>query len=181
LSAIAILQVLFLFVPAYAANMSPVLVAGRFEALAVPMDGGRSWRGRRILGDHKTWRGLLAGAVTGVAVYELQRLAYRAGFVRSLALLDYDAYPVIGGLLMGVGALVGDAVKSFFKRQVGIAPGRSWPGFDQLDFYLGAWACLAPLYAPSLVPFLLSLPVVFVGDVATNALAYGLDLKDTWI
>ena len=178
MSVLDVLRVLYLFVPAYVANMSPVLVKGRFVALAVPMDGGRCWRGRRILGDHKTWRGLLAGALTGVVVYEIQRLAYHAGWVRSLALLDYDAYPVVGGLLMGVGALVGDAVKSFFKRQVGIAPGRSWPGFDQLDFYVGAWACLAPLFVPSLTPFLLSMPVVLVGDVATNLVAYALGLKE---
>lgn len=181
MSAIEVLQVLYLFVPAYVANMSPVLVKGRFEALAVPMDGGRCWRGHRLLGDHKTWRGLIAGAVTGVAVYELQRLVYAAGLIRSLALLDYDAFPIVGGLLMGVGALVGDAVKSFFKRQIGIPPGRSWLGFDQVDFYVGAWGCLAPLFAPPLLPFVLSLPVVIAGDVATNALAYALDLKDTWI
>jgi CDP-2,3-bis-(O-geranylgeranyl)-sn-glycerol synthase len=175
-----IVQVLYLFVPAYVANMSPVLIKGRFEALAIPIDGGRSWRGRRLLGDHKTWRGLAAGAVTGILVYESQRLLYGAGLLRSLALLDYEAWPVVGGLLMGVGALVGDAVKSFFKRQTGIAPGRSWFGFDQMDFYVGAWVFLAPLYAPPLLPFLASLPVVLIGDMATNVLAYGLGLKETW-
>jgi CDP-2,3-bis-(O-geranylgeranyl)-sn-glycerol synthase len=51
-----LLGVLYFFLPAYAANMAPVLVRGRFEALAVPMDGGRSLGGVRILGDHKTWR-----------------------------------------------------------------------------------------------------------------------------
>jgi len=177
----AVVQVLYLFIPAYAANMSPVLVQGHFEWLNRPMDGGRSWRGRRVLGDHKTWRGLLAGTVTGVFVYELQRLAHGAGVLRDLALLDYETWPVLGGLLMGTGALVGDAVKSFFKRRVGVAPGHSWLGFDQIDFYLGAWLMLAPLYAPPFGPFAASLPLVFVGDMATNAVAYAVGLKDTWI
>ncbi len=176
-----IIQVLYLFVPAYVANMSPVLVKRRFERFAVPIDGGRCWRGQRILGDHKTWRGLIAGAVTGVAVYEGQRFLYCAGLLRPLALFDYEPWPVIGGLLMGVGALVGDAVKSFFKRRTGIAPGKSWLGFDQVDFYVGAAAMLAPLYAPPLLPFVASLPIVFVGDMATNALGYRLGLKDSWI
>lgn len=52
-----VLCVLYFFVPAYLANMSPVLVRGWFPALSTPIDGGRTFRGRRILGDHKTWRG----------------------------------------------------------------------------------------------------------------------------
>ena len=59
------LAVLYFFVPAYVANMSPVVVRNRFPSLAAPIDGGLSWRGRRLLGDHKTWRGLLVGIVVG--------------------------------------------------------------------------------------------------------------------
>jgi len=40
--------------------------------------------GRRILGDPKTWRGLLAGIVVGALVFEAQRLAWQAGFAREL-------------------------------------------------------------------------------------------------
>jgi CDP-2,3-bis-(O-geranylgeranyl)-sn-glycerol synthase len=180
-SVLAVVQVLYLFVPAYLANMSPVLVQGHFESLARPIDGGRCWRGRRILGDHKTWRGLVAGVVTGVVVYEVQRLLHDAGLLHGLALLDYGAWPIVGGLLMGLGALLGDAVKSFAKRQIGIAPGASWLGFDQMDFYVGAWVLLAPLYVPPMAAFVASLPFVLVGDVATNALGYALGLKDSWI
>ena len=60
-----VLQVLWFFVPAYLANMSPVLVQGWFQRLAAPIDGGRSFRGKRIHGDHNTWRGLLVGIVVG--------------------------------------------------------------------------------------------------------------------
>ena len=43
--------------------------------LAIPIDGGRDWRGRRLLGDHKTWRGFVvlppaAAAATARAVWE---------------------------------------------------------------------------------------------------------------
>ncbi len=113
-----VLQVLWLFVPAYLANMSPVLAQGWFPRLATPIDGGRSFRGKRLLGDHKTWRGLVAGIVVGLAAYELQRLLHAAGFAPSLALLDYAENPVLPGLLMGLGTGVGDAVKSFFTGRV---------------------------------------------------------------
>ena len=54
------------------------------------------------------------------------------------------------GLLMGVGAGIGDAVKSFLKRQLGISAGSPWLGFDQLDFFLGALACVSLVHVPPL-------------------------------
>jgi CDP-2,3-bis-(O-geranylgeranyl)-sn-glycerol synthase len=77
-----VLQVLYFFLPAYLANMSPVLIGRRFGALAIPIDGGRTLWGKRILGDHKTWRGLLAGIVAGTLVFELQRSVYEAALRR---------------------------------------------------------------------------------------------------
>ena len=177
----SVLQVLYFFLPAYLANMSPVLVRRRFNALAVPIDGGRTFGGKRIFGDHKTWRGLLAGVVAGALAFELQRLAYEAGFARGLALIDYSAHPLLLGLLMGFGAGAGDAVKSFFKRRIDIKPGASWPVFDQLDFFLGAYGFVALVYTPPLWPTLACLPVVLLGDVGINALGYWLGLKDTWV
>jgi CDP-2,3-bis-(O-geranylgeranyl)-sn-glycerol synthase len=175
------LQVLWLFVPAYLANMSPVIVQGWFPRLAGPIDGGRRFRGKRLLGDHKTWRGLLSGIVVGTAAYELQRLFHGAGYGRELAVLDYAAAPLVPGLLMGVGTGVGDAVKSFFKRRADIAPGASWPVFDQLDFFAGAYAFLSPIYIPALVPTLAALPLVLAGSVAVTAIGWSLGLKESWI
>jgi CDP-2,3-bis-(O-geranylgeranyl)-sn-glycerol synthase len=176
-----ILCVLYFFVPAYLANTSPVLVRGWFPALATPIDGGRSWRGRRILGDHKTWRGLLAGVVVGTLAFEAQILLYRAGIWLDLALVDYSIVGPLPGALLGLGTGVGDAAKSFFKRQLGIAPGTSWIGPDQLDFMVGAYAFVAVLYAPPLLPTLASLPLVFLGDVVVSAAGFRVGLKEAWI
>jgi len=180
ISAHEVLQVLYFFVPAYLANMSPVLVQDAFRGLATPVDGGRKLGGKRILGDHKTWRGLLAGIVVGTLVFELQRLAHQAGLV-GLSLMDYSAHPVLPGLLMGVGTGVGDAVKSFFKRRIDIVPGASWPVFDQLDFFVGAYVFVSLVHVPPLLPTLACLPIVLVGSVATSVIGYCLGLKEAWI
>ncbi len=161
--------------------MSPVLVRRRFNALAIPIDGGRTLWGKRILGDHKTWRGLLAGIVAGALTFELQRFAYEAEFARRLALVDYSAHPLLPGLLMGLGAGVGDAVKSFFKRRIDIEPGASWPVFDQLDFFLGAYLFVSLVYAPPLLPALACLPIVLLGNIGLSAVGYWLGFKETWI
>lgn len=161
--------------------MSPVLIGCRFSALAIPMDRGRTIWGKRILGDHKTWRGLLAGIIAGTLVFELQRFLYDAGVAQDLALIDYSAHPLLPGLLMGLGAGMGDAVKSFFKRRIDIEPGESWPVFDQLDFFLGAYVFVSLVYAPPLLLTLASLPVVLIGNIASNAVGYWLGFKKTWI
>jgi CDP-2,3-bis-(O-geranylgeranyl)-sn-glycerol synthase len=177
----ALAAVLWFYVPAYAANMSPVLVRGRFGLLAVPLDAGRTLGGKRVLGDHKTWRGLLAAALTGALVFELQRLLYVCGIATSLAAIDYGAQPWGAGVLLGLGAMVGDAVKSFFKRRIGIAPGASWPVFDQIDFLLGAYLLALPIYAPPAAVVAVCIPLVVAGAVVTTAVGYGLGLKEAWI
>jgi CDP-2,3-bis-(O-geranylgeranyl)-sn-glycerol synthase len=52
------------------------------------------------------------------------------------------------GLRFGIGAMTGDSAKGLVKRRVGIATGKPWVPWDQLDFVLGAliftWGC-APL------------------------------------
>ena len=176
-----VLQVLWFFVPAFLANMSPVLVRRRFACLAMPIDGGRTFRGARVFGDHKTWRGLLAGIVVGVLAYEAQRITYGAGIGTGFALVDYAAHPILPGMLLGLGTGVGDAVKSFFKRRVGIAPGHSWPVFDQLDFMAGAYVLVAPVYAPPMLPTLAALPIVLAGGIVVSALGFWLHLREAWI
>ena len=172
---------LYFFVPAYLANMSPVLVQPWFTSLATPIDAGCTFRGRRVLGDHKTWRGLLAGIAVAPLVLELQILAHRAGLMRGVALLDYASCSLWLGVLLGLGTGVGDAVKSFFKRQIGIAPGASWIGFDQLDFFIGAYAFASVLFAPPPLATLACVPVVFLGSIAVTATAAWLGMKESWL
>ena len=54
------------------------------------------------------------------------------------------------GAILGFAALVGDAVKSYFKRRTGRDRGKPWVPFDQLDFVvfgLAAMALASPLLA----------------------------------
>jgi CDP-2,3-bis-(O-geranylgeranyl)-sn-glycerol synthase len=176
-----VVQILYFFLPAYLANMSPVLVRPWLRSLAVPIDGGKTLCGKRLLGDHKTWRGLLAGIFVGMIAYESQRLISEAGLAKSLILIDYTAHPLLPGLLMGLGAGVGDSVKSFFKRRIDIEPGDTWLVFDQLDFFIGAYVFVAPIDAPPLLPTLATLPIIFLGNVASEAAGYWLGFKETWI
>jgi CDP-2,3-bis-(O-geranylgeranyl)-sn-glycerol synthase len=176
-----ILATLYFFVPAYVANMAPVVAKGHLQGLDLPIDRGATFRGRRVLGDHKTWRGVATAVVGGAGAFALQAVVHELGWLQSLSLVDYaDASPWLG-VLLGVGAIVGDAIKSFAKRQVGIAPGEKWLVFDQLDFMAGAYLFAVAVYAPPLHLFLAILPVVFAGGVLTTSVGFRLGLKESWI
>jgi len=136
-----ILQALWFILPAYVANASAVLLGG-----GTPIDFGKNWKdGKRVLGDGKTWRGLLSGAFVGMT----------AGFGLSVAAkyiapteynflqfenLDFEGFPLMIPIIFSLcfGALFGDIVESFLKRRMGKKRGEDWIIFDQLDFILGA-------------------------------------------
>ena len=128
-----------------------------------PVDFGKSWKGKRILGSHKTVRGLLVGIVGGMLIAFVEQIYMPKIFL--------DANPFIVGFLLSFGALAGDSVKSFFKRQVGISSGKSWFPFDQLDYILGgSILSLLAIQLPigdyiriGILYFLLHLVVSYVG------------------
>ena len=131
------LSALWLMLPAYLANMLPVFVGG-----GPPIDLGRKWRdGRRILGDGKTWRGLLlAPLVAALLTGGLQWLVDHTAWGAEHGFPGWGPSPWWFPLayMLGFGALAGDAIESFFKRRTGRERGERWFPFDQLDFVVGA-------------------------------------------
>lgn len=132
-----IVQALWLVLPAYIANASALLIGG-----GTPIDFGKNWRdGKRLLGDGKTWRGLIAGAFVGmIGGFGLSVVAkFGVSIDFPIELNDFTGFPlmipIIGSICFG--ALFGDIIKSFFKRRVGIERGKDWIPFDQIDFILG--------------------------------------------
>lgn len=137
-----VLFALWFFIPAGIANSTPVIAAHLpgLAKLDAPLDCRRQLRGRRIFGDHKTWRGVICGLIMGVFVIWLQTLLFHDyAWIRQVSSpVDYGKGSVLAlGLLLSIGALAGDAIESFLKRQYNIAEGRSWFPFDQLDFVIG--------------------------------------------
>lgn len=109
------------------------------KKLNYPVDFKLKFRGKRVLGSHKTIRGFVVGiALAIVGVYFQVFLYTSVPFMREIKTIDYAAInPILFGFLAGFGALSGDAIKSFFKRQMNLSPGKSWVPFDQIDYILG--------------------------------------------
>ena len=137
-----ILFALWFFTPAGLANAAPVFAQKipHTEFLAKPIDLGKHFRGKRLFGDHKTFRGFLAGIIMAEIVVTIQRLLYlnNSWFRDVSAQVNYGKINVWAlGFLFAIGALGFDAIKSFFKRQFGVQSGGTWFPFDQIDFIVG--------------------------------------------
>jgi CDP-2,3-bis-(O-geranylgeranyl)-sn-glycerol synthase len=93
---------------------------------AVPLDQGRTFRGKRILGANKTFRGLMVMVpATGLAFCLLGLVVGRNPDLNArLWSLSPAAYAVLG-LVAGLGFMLGELPNSFVKRQMGIPPGEA--------------------------------------------------------
>jgi CDP-2,3-bis-(O-geranylgeranyl)-sn-glycerol synthase len=173
--------------PVWGAHLAhaPVLIFDLFEPLKRPIDGGATLRGRRLLGDNKTWRGalvMIAGVVA--ATLALWRLPpFRHGLPTELR----DADPRTYGLLLGIGTVVGELPNSMLKRQLGIAPGgrRTTPAglaliaVDQADFVPAVWLTTRPLWRMPARDMAIAVVVVTTVHLGVNAAGYVIGARES--
>lgn len=173
-----VLVVIISFIPAMIANSLAVVFGG-----GAPIDGGKRWRGKRIFGDGKTWRGLLGGGLSAALIGIVLH------FIFNPFISIYPSLP--GGLIailsLSFGSLFGDIGGSFVKRRLGKARGSKSPIIDRYDFVVGAflltyiishdWFAYSYLAFPGILGtfiIILILPVLHRG---VNIIGYKLGLK----
>lgn len=171
-----ILKCFYLMLPAYFANMAPVIVK-KINLLAFPVDFNQQIGNQPVLGKNKTFRGLVFGVVFALTVAYVQSLLYNVGFFKSISFFDYHNW-LLFGILMGSGALIGDLAKSFFKRRLGLKPGAKFVPFDQTDFAVGALLLIMPVFEITLTIFIVSLVLSFVLHIAVNHLSFYLKIRN---
>jgi CDP-archaeol synthase len=89
-----------------------------------PIDGGATFRGRRLFGAHKTLRGFVV--MIPAAALSFAALAAAVGDPGSAGLWPLTLAGYAGlGAFAGVGFMAGELPNSFIKRQLGIRPGAS--------------------------------------------------------
>ncbi len=176
---------LLLFLPVLGAPLlhAPVLALDLLRALKRPLDGGATLRGRRLLGDNKTWRGALV--MVGGPLLATLVLAQWPAWWDALPAEVRDAGPAPVGLLIGLGVVLGELPNSFLKRQAGIAPGtqrRSPAGLaltvlDQVDFVPAVWLLLLPVWVMPLWQLGVALVVVGALHLVVNILGFAIGAR----
>lgn len=175
--------ILWIFAPVAVANMGPV-IAHNIKALEkydYPLDGYKTYRGKRIFGAHKTIRGIIAGTVFGMLTVGMQMILYaQLDFLSGYSYgVDYTSISVLFmGAALGFGALAGDAIKSFFKRQANVDPGKSWAPFDQLDFVLGAALFSLPFVVLPIYYYVIGIFITLILHPTINVIGWLLRLQD---
>lgn len=177
-----ILFAIWFLLPAAIANAAPIFAAAIpiLKKYNAPIDGGKTWRGHELLGPHKTWRGIIAGVIVSTLILWVQvALFENFGWAQYLAgSVNYSTLPIlILGPLFAIGALGGDAIESFFKRQKNIKSGGAWVPFDQLDYIIGS--VIVSLFFVILTPlqYALIFAVWFLMHIIASYIGYKLGLK----
>ena len=159
---------LYFFLPAYFANMAPVLFK-KLNLLNKPVH-------EKLFGKNKTWRGLVVAVILGGIIFWLQKIAYIKGF-KSLAIINYADFSIMFGFMLGFGAIMGDLVKSYYKRKAEIPPGKPWPVFDQIDFVIGGIIGSFFFYVPPAEVFLVLMVASPLLHLVVNRIGYWLGIS----
>jgi CDP-2,3-bis-(O-geranylgeranyl)-sn-glycerol synthase len=179
---------IWLMIPAYIANPMAVVFGG-----GTPIDYGKNfYDGRRILGDGKTIRGLIAGTACGLVAGLIQIILApvlaASGLFGSLDIFQsslnaYTFSTIHVVFLMALGALLGDSAESFIKRRINLKRGAMFPVADQLDFVVGAWI-LTYILASAWFIIYFDVRIIFTVliitpllHITTNIIGYLLKLK----
>lgn len=171
-----IIGALYFALPIFFANMAPVFVRG-IKFLEKPIDAGGRLKGKPLFGKNKTWRGLAAGIAAGMLIFWIQTLLYEKGIGVSISIIDYSSWCPVFGAVMGLGAILGDMIESFFKRRISIKPGNPWIPFDQVDFMLGALILVSMILVPPWEVWAILLFLTPLLHIATNHTAYYLKIR----
>jgi CDP-2,3-bis-(O-geranylgeranyl)-sn-glycerol synthase len=177
-----VVKCFYLIVPGAFANMAPVLFK-KVNFLNYSVDMGKTWRGKPLFGAHKTYRGFFFAIIVSILIIYLQRwLFINYSFFRELSILPYSSLnPWLLGFFVGFGVMLGDMIESFFKRRVGIAPGKPWIPWDQLDCAIGGLAGLTVLYIPPIEVIVFLLVAIPLTHILLNHIGYYTGLtKSKW-
>ena len=182
-------------------TLAPVIFAGILnmvwvrlplgQGLNVPMDNGRVLKdGRRLFGDHKTWKGFWGmigiGAVTGI----LWGIFLKGRDMETLNLFykghaNTMLWSGLTGALAGFAYALAELPNSFLKRRLDIRPGKNPTGvrklffifLDQADSVIGCLILLRLVYPYDLEFFLVGVGFGAVTHILLNMLLYVLKLR----
>ena len=151
-----------------------------------PIDAGKNFGdGKRIFGDHKTWKGLLGYIVLNAIFMVLFGILFDLLNWNQCSYIwqNHANTPLFNlwvGALIGLAYAVFELPNSFLKRRLDIKPGKSAYGFakyfftflDQADSVFGVCLVVCIFYPMSIGFYLLYVLVGSVTHIIFNVLLY---------
>jgi hypothetical protein len=163
-----------------------VLKTDALSALAVPIDAGARWGGRRVFGANKTWRGVvLMTGLTALASGTQAAVARRNRWTSALQVMQSARVNAwLSGAVCGLTYCLAELPNSFVKRQLGIAPGaratrssRLQYVVDQADSVAGCLLALRLLYRAAADELITAFALGLTIHIGIDQLIYAIGVK----
>lgn len=170
---------IYFYLPGALANVGAVIsrFVPFFRDLKQPIDFNRKFRGRRLVGEHKTVGGFLFGILFGMAAGVVKFLVFDQIFPVVL-FLELNFWTNLWlSFLLSFGAVSGDLIKSFAKRQLHVDPHKPFIPFDEIDHTTTA-LLLAKVFFP--IPWAVIFVAIFLYffiHAGSNVVGYWLKIK----
>lgn len=181
-----IISCIYFFIPAYIANASPPL-ANTFNILNKfnkPVDGEKMLGGIRLLGSHKTWRGVICEFVICTLLFQLFVFInnyYNLPFMDTIGINTSLISSWIVGIMLSIGIIFGDIFFAFIKRRLKLKPGTAFIPFDQTNYVIGAFLFIQPFLSLSFYFWTVLFLLTFFIHILFNRVGYNLGLhKAKW-
>ena len=178
---------LWLFVPAMTPNSNAALIGKKFGKTKI--DFGKTWKGKRIFGDGKSWVGFFGGAILAIGIGLIQ-IGIAAAFGATDNYWGFGPFWQNVGVLatLAFGAMLGDLTGAFIKRRLGIERGAKAPILDQYDFVIGA-VILTVIFFPNFLidnyiagdhiwATIFVIPMIWIIHRGVNIIGYKLHVKN---
>ena len=164
-----ILKAIWFIIPAYIANLTPAIISKskKVQKYNRPIDGGKLYKGKTILGKSKTYLGLILGVLVGTLI----------GIFQSTVQIE-PLMTISLAFMLSLGALVGDIVGSLIKRRLNIDRGRPAPFLDQLDFLAGAFLFAGLITTINFNYLIILLAITPIVHLSANVIGYKLKIKN---
>ena len=130
---------------------------------------------KKHLGSHKTYRGFYSAYLGALFILYFQKNYYT---LENFSYLEDNIFFL--AILFGIGAMLGDSIKSFIKRKLNKKPGTFFFPWDQIDFIIGSYLLVSIFYKIEISILFTALLITPVLHLCTNIVAYKLNLKEVW-
>lgn len=176
---IFLLSVVYFYLPGAVANIGANIARfiPFFAKMDAPIDGGFTWKGHRLVGEHKTWGGYWSGIFFGMTFGVLKVIVLDKYWPGNLFLQSDLVSGMFLMFLLSFGALTGDILKSVVKRLLNIPPHSAWIPFDEIDHTLMAMVLVKLFFGVEWSVFFAVIGLYFFLHLATNVIGFWLKIK----
>ncbi len=161
-----ILEIMLILIPLYLSNSTAMLLGGK-----TPVDFNLNFFDKKpLFGKGKTIKGTLFGAGIGILAVFLVDFYFQGNVP---IIKNYFEY----GVLLALGAVLGDITGSFIKRRLDIKRGKPVIVLDQLDFVFGGLLLGSLIHNISIQLFFVVCVITVIAHKTANFIAFKFKLK----